>query len=189
MYYFSYNDYMDYTNNKKVENIKKINYLEEEKENYVRIDEVLEKEQIKIKESLKNKSKILKFLNSYLKLSDPIEKNNLEDCSNIIQKEKESFLYKIKGKEIYIFIKISNAKDNNLIYKIFNLAMEIINYWNNNMMKKSLRYPIVIPIVIYTGNEDWQENYDFSKYINYENNGIYLHYNLIKAKQFIKYLD
>ena len=54
---------MDYTNNKKVENIKKINYLEEEKENYVRIDEVLEKEQIKIKESLKNKSKILKFLN------------------------------------------------------------------------------------------------------------------------------
>ena len=43
MYYFSYNDYMDYTNNKKVENIKKINYLEEEKENYVRIDEVLEK--------------------------------------------------------------------------------------------------------------------------------------------------
>ena len=74
MYYFSYNDYMDYTNNKKVENIKKINYLEEEKENYVIIDEVLEKEQIKIKESLKNKSKILKFLNSYLKLSDPIEK-------------------------------------------------------------------------------------------------------------------
>ena len=189
MYYFSYNDYMDYTNNKKVENIKKINYLEEEKENYVRIDEVLEKEQIKIKESLKNKSKILKFLNSYLKLSDPIEKNNLEDCGNIIQKEKESFLYKIKGKEIYIFIKISNKKDNNLIYKIFNLSMKIINYWNNNMMKKSLRYPIVIPIVIYTGNEEWQENYDFSRYINYENNGIYLHYNLIKAKQFIKYLN
>ena len=37
--------------------------------------------------------------------------------------------------------------------------------------------------------EDWKENYDFSRYINYENNGIYLHYNLIKAKQFIKYLD
>ena len=54
---------MDYTNNKKVENIKKINYLEEEKENYIRTDEVLEKQQIKIKESLKNKSKILKFLN------------------------------------------------------------------------------------------------------------------------------
>ena len=33
MYYFSYNNYMDYTNNKKLENIKKINYLEEEKEN------------------------------------------------------------------------------------------------------------------------------------------------------------
>lgn len=189
MYYFSYNNYMDYTNNKKLENIKKINYLEEEKENYIRTDEILEKEQIKIKESLKNKSKILKFLNSYLKLSDPIEKNNLEDCSNIIQKEKESFLYKINGKEIYIFIKISNTKDNNLIYKIFNLAMKIINYWNNNMMKKSLRYPIVIPIVVYTGKEDWKENYDFSRYINYENNGIYLHYNLIKAKQFIKYLD
>jgi len=63
-------------------------------------------------------------------------------------------LYKINGKEIYIFIKISNTKDNNLIYKIFNLAMEIINYWNNNMMKKSLRYPIVIPIVVYTGKED-----------------------------------
>ena len=27
LYYFTYNDYMDYTNNKKVENIKKINYL------------------------------------------------------------------------------------------------------------------------------------------------------------------
>ena len=50
---------MDYTNNKKLENIKKINYLEEEKENYIRTDEILEKEQIKIKESLKNKSKIL----------------------------------------------------------------------------------------------------------------------------------
>ena len=31
LYYFSYNNYMDYTNNKKLENIKKINYLEEEK--------------------------------------------------------------------------------------------------------------------------------------------------------------
>ena len=40
---------MDYTNNKKLENIKKINYLEEEKENYIRTDEILEKEQIKIK--------------------------------------------------------------------------------------------------------------------------------------------
>ena len=49
MYYFSYNNYMDYTNNKKLENIKKINYLEEEKENYNRTDEILEKEQIKIK--------------------------------------------------------------------------------------------------------------------------------------------
>ena len=47
MYYFSYNNYMDYTNNKKLENIKKINYLEEEKENYIRTDEILEKEQIK----------------------------------------------------------------------------------------------------------------------------------------------
>ena len=34
---------MDYTNNKKLENIKKINYLEEEKENYIRTDEILEK--------------------------------------------------------------------------------------------------------------------------------------------------
>lgn len=43
----------NYTNNKKVENIKKINYLRRRKRKVYQTDEVLEKQQIKIKESLK----------------------------------------------------------------------------------------------------------------------------------------
>ena len=189
MYYFTYNDYMDYTNNKNIENVSQINYLNEENETYLRTDNLLEKEQIRIIDIIKNKSKMVMFLNSYLKLSEEIDEENLEECSKIVSKEKESFLYKINGKEIYILIKILTTKDNNLIYKIFNLAMEIINYWNNNTKKKLLRYPIVIPIVIYTGKYDLKENEGFSRYISYENNGIYLHYNLLKTKQFIKYLS
>ena len=106
MYYFSYNDYMDYTNNKKNNEFNKINKLEEESEEYIKTysSSVIEKSEVI--ELIKNKEKIIKFINKYLSLSEKIKINDLNYCNDLISKEKDSFLYKIRKEKSIFLLKL-----------------------------------------------------------------------------------
>ncbi len=189
MYYFSYNDYMDYTNNKKNNEFNKINKLEEESEEYIKTysSSVIEKSEVI--ELIKNKEKIIKFINKYLSLSEKIKINDLNYCNDLISKEKDSFLYKIRKREIYIFTKIIDYKEVNLSYKILNVAVKIIETWNKQNVKKFLRYPIVIPIVVNMSENIKDKDNENLKQITYKNNGMYFYYNLINVNTFIKMLS
>ena len=66
---------------------------------------------------------------------------------------------------------------------MFEHSINIIKRWIKEEKAEQKRYPIVIPIVIYTGSEKWKYiksiNHNKINYITYENNKINFSYNMI----------
>lgn len=179
MNYFSYNDYADCIENKKFYRITKV---EEKIEKYEtkngKIQEHSKKNEIiKI---LSNEKELKKFLKEFLNFSfnENIIYYNSE--KNITDKKNNNNLTcKIENRENFIFIKVIDRIDNNISYKIFEHSTDIIEKWNNEEKKQKCRYPIVIPIVIYTGKKEWKGNNKNIRYIKYEKNRINFSYNII----------
>lgn len=178
MNYFSYNDYVDCIQNGKIDTITKVR---EESEKYT-LDKCN-----KYMDILKDKKRITKFLNSNIKFSQPIIDKNLKIQQNVEIKNNNTILYKINNKGIYVLINIIHKRDYNLTYRIFNYSVKIIKHWEKIENKQNSRYPIVIPIVLYTGKEDWKMKNNKMKYITYDKNRINLYYNVFKYNEFIKY--
>lgn len=180
MIYFSYNDFMDCTENGKVEEIIKVaeNTTRYEQSNGIYKVQKKEEEIIKI---LKEKRELKKFLKEFL---------NLEFIESLIYynaNKRNTLISKIKEKEIFIYIKVIENIDNNITYKMYEKSLGIIKRWNKYERTQDKRYPIVIPILIYIGKTNWKENnnrtYNKIKYITYENNRINFSYNIIKIQK------
>ena len=169
MLYFSYNDFMDCTENGEIDKVKKV---EENVERY----EVRNKKESanKITEILKQKIELKEFLKEFFYNLEEEDIENISYCKNIkIERKKNSnnnIICKINNKEIYIFIKVIKEVDNNISYKMLESSLE--------------RYPIVIPIVIYIGRENWKRDNinrmnEKINYILFKENRINFSYNLI----------
>lgn len=192
MIYFSYNDYSDCMENGKIDEIKKV---EEKVAKYELKNGKIKKTEndnnvIKI---LKEKYELKKFLNEFLKLdlsqlgNSPLIKY-YNYTKTILDKEKESTLIaKIEEKQIFILVKEINEIDTNISYKMFEHTFNIIKRWNEEEKKENKRNPIVIPIVIYTGKEKWNDfNHLYSRSINYttwKENEIKFFYNMIQVNE------
>ncbi|CDB31804.1 putative uncharacterized protein [Clostridium sp. CAG:575] len=210
MRYFSFNDYEDYTNKKRGGNIQKledktVKYKLIETENYVRTNKISrninnvsneikgsedDDEVIKI---LKDKANLIKFLYTVFNFKTKILAENLKLCTNIIKINdcKESFdntnfiLYKLSNEQKYFYIEHINKLDYNIAYKMFVVSMKIIENWSKEKKLKS-KYPIVFPIVIYSGEEEWDivknQNRLKIRYTTYERSSINLAYNIVNIK-------
>lgn len=181
MLYFSYNDFMDCSNNSK-SSVEENIY--EYKTNNKQSNKILNKEIKKLNVLLKNKNELIKFLNDFFEFSEIKDINKIKYYENNIFKfEKNNIIYKILKKEIFIFIKLIDEKNNNISYEIFENSLEIINIWNKEKNRQYKRYPIVIPILIYIGKYHWKKNCSTSnkciKYILYENHKTKFSYNMI----------
>lgn len=184
MLYFSYNDFMDFSDNRKL-NVEENVY--EYKIHNKKREDILNKEVKKLQELLKNKNELIIFLKDFFGFDEIKDSNKIKYCENShFRLRKNNILYKILKKEIFIFIKIIDKKDNNISYKIYEHSSEIIKIWNKDKNKQSKRYPIVIPILIYIGKYDWKNNYTTNnkciKYVLYENSKIKFSYNIINIK-------
>ena len=179
MLYFSYNDFIDCTENGKVEEVTKVadNITKYEQINGIYKVQRNEEQIIKI---LKEKIELKKFLKDFLKLQF------IESIIYYNSNKPNILISKIKEKEIFIYIKEIENIDNNITYKMFEKSLEIIKKWNESEKTQDKRYPIVIPILIYIGKTNWQENnkktYNKIKYITYENNRINFSYNIVKIQ-------
>lgn len=182
MLYFSYNDFIDCTENGEIN--EKIN-LEENTEIYKLIDtkQKVQEEKNQIIEILKNKIQMKKFVKEFLNIQDIEDTNNLNYYNNIkeIKDKNKTIIYKIENKEIFIFIRVMNKIDYNISYKMFEDSLTIINKWNIYEKRENKRNPLVIPIIIYTGKEIWKNNkiYNMLNYITMKNNRINFSYNII----------
>lgn len=200
MRYFSYNDYMDYKGNIDMNNYGRV---EEEKAEYILEDGEINS-QFEIIEILKNIEDLQDFLNEFVWADEPIKQNDItyynanqttQENQIMYYDENENFeksnyenmiTCKIKSKEIFVIIKELHEIDLNIIYKMLEYSLKIIKGCEQNMLQ-NVRNPIVIPIVIYTGNKKWNtSNYQLKQKINYiefKSNSINFAYNLIKINE------
>lgn len=75
-------------------------------------------------------------------------------------------------------------------YRILNYCIDIIQEWKKSKkINQNTRYPIIVPIIIYTGNENGKyQNFkekQISDYV-FENYKIDLEYNLIEINKLSK---
>lgn len=185
MIYFSYNDYMDYTENGEINEVKRVeeNIAKYELKNEAKTKYNTKNEIIKM---LKNKFYLKKFMKEFFNLSEIGDIENISyynDVETISDKQNNNIICKIEDKEIFILIKVIDNIDTNITYKMFENSINIIKRWNEEEKMENKRYPIVIPIVIYLGKQKWNiDCCDIYSKINYtqgEGNRINFSYNII----------
>ena len=162
----------------------------------------LENENIKysndklIKNILKDKKEVEKFINCFLEPRKSIKSNELSIYTNeyIAKKyrsKKDYLIYKWKSQDIFFLIEHELTVDNSMPYRMLNYCIDIMQEWNRNKkLGKNTNYPIIVPIVIYTGSEKWKISQRFSErqigsYV-LEKNNIDLKYNLIDINKIPK---
>ena len=190
MIYFSYNDFSDCVEKGKIDELK-------------RVEERISKYELKngknvntensIIKILREKCELKKFLSEFVKMDMSQLRNELDiKYYNYIktmsdEQTKDILVAKIKEKEIFIVIKLINQIDANISYKMFEYTFEIIKRWNDEEKIVNRRKPIVIPILIYTGKEKWNNlakiHYKDYNYTIWKENNIRFFYNVIKINE------
>ena len=185
MLYFSYNDYVDLTEDGKIDGLLKV---EEKRARYISNNK--DKKDIQkcnIIQILKDNQEMINFIKDFLDI-DYIE--GVTICNNIkidIDKFKaNNVLYKVDNKNIYLFIKQVENIDINISYKMLEYCLKIMN--TAKKCEGTKINPIIMPIVIYTGKEDWKirntQNSNKIRYTNYCKNRVNLAYNVISVHDF-----
>ena len=146
-----------------------------------------------VKTILKDEKEMARFINGFLEPKEKIESKNLIKYVNSYitkkYKYKESDLvYKLKKQEIFFLIEHQSNIDNTMPYRILNYCIDIMQEWiKNKKIKKETQYPIIVPIIIYTGNEKWKipKNFKEKQICNYvfERYKISLEYNLVEINK------
>ena len=149
-----------------------------------------------IKSILKDKIEFSIFVNQFLDPKELLQKENLQKYTNSYITKKYSskeadIVYKIKNKDIYFLLEHQSTIDYNMPYRILNYCMDILQEWSRDKKyRKNLIYPIVVPIVVYTGAEKCAIPTNFKdKQIRYTTFGKYkinLEYNLIDVNKYSK---
>ena len=146
-----------------------------------------------IKSILKDKKEMEKLINGFLEPKAKIQSENLILYTNDYINKKHinqefNIIYKLKNKEIFFLIGYQSVIDYTMQYKILNSCINIMQEWTKTRkIKKENRYPIIVPIIIYTGNERWKmqkklKEKQIGDYI-FENYKIDLAYNLIEINK------
>ena len=187
MQIFTYNDYLDYISNKKIKKLiqnqnKKVNTKEsiekskqeaKEKDMTEKIKENLDKN---IEELLEDEQEVSKIINDYFKIQIcDINSENLEKKQ--FKENKKSKIFRVKEKDIYFIIKLEKTPNYNIPYIIFNECIELIKKLKEDYKEKK---PVIIPIIIYIGNEKWNiQHNNRIRYTSFEENNMELGYNIL----------
>lgn len=189
---FTYNQYIKYIHQVRLNTILQ---LAEEGEEY-NIESKSHIYDKLMKNILKNKNETTMLINNFLKPKEKIGAEQLVKYTNSYinkkYKTKEiDWIYKLRGKEIFFLIKHQSTIDNQMPYRILNYCIDIIQGWNRNRrIRKNTLYPLIVPIVIYTGNRKWKvtRNLKYKQVGDYifERHNINLEYNLIDINKISK---
>lgn len=169
--------------------------LAEEKSNYcvMKSEENSKLHDKLIKSVLKNKIEILKFINQFIYSGYEIKTDDIITFTNSYVTEKykskeADLVYKLKNEEIFFLIEHQSTIDVRMPYRILNYCIDIMHEWcKNQRFNKTKEYPIIVPIVIYTGDRKWKVPQNFKeKQVSvsvFENYKINLQYNLIEINR------
>lgn len=120
------------------------------------------------KEILQNKKEIGQFINkfgNYEVNSEELEIYNPNYITEKFEYKNADIVYKEKDRELYFLIEHQTKVDYSMAYRIFNYCLEIIRSVVENEKINSItyRYPRIVPIVLYTGNQKWSSSNSFAE--------------------------
>lgn len=173
----------------------------EEGEPYILLDSLDEKEkqeniQIRkihdelFRDILNNKEEFMWFLNSFIKLDMNITKNDLEkyNRSFVTDEYKSKYsdvVYKIKNENIFLLVEHQSTIDYSMPYRMLTYCYEIMRdaIDKTRLKDKNYKLPIVVPILLYTGNRKWRVP-EYIHTIQSMSVGISMRYEIIDAHNY-----
>lgn len=172
MRFFTYNDYIDYNQNRNIrETVKKLT----KGERIEQLTETEERIETITKLIMRNKKENFLLINEFF--NEKINSNNF-DWIKLKEQKRNIKIFKERSEEKYYIFDYKIKKDNHIVYKIFKLCIEIVENWK--IKNKESNYPIIYPIIIYLGDEEWDIKIQRKlKSTEIKSNGIFLSYNVI----------
>ena len=145
------------------------------------------------RKALEDKNNAIKIINRVLKeekvLIEEIEKYNSSYISSKLANSEADIVYKIINQDVFFLIEHQTKIDYSMPYRILKYELEIIEsvLIDKNYKNKKYKYPIVMPIVLYTGNKKWNAKLDLRKlqlkWKNYEGQE-FSRYNILDINEF-----
>lgn len=146
-----------------------------------------------VKNILKDEKEMAKLINGFLEPNQKVNSKNLIKYTNsyITKKyhmQEADLVYRLKNQEIFFLIEHQSTIDSKMPYRILNYCIDIIQEWSRTKkIKRETNYPIIVPIIIYTGIEKWKipKNFKERQISNsiFERYKIGLEYNLIEINK------
>ena len=167
---------------------------ESERYNLENTEEIDRKHDKMFRDLLSRKKEMAKLINQFLGIKEKIIEKDLIQChtdhvTKYYENRQSDVIYKLKNRQIYFLVEHQSSVDIDMAGRRFSYVNEIMREEVNNIpLKKDKVYPIVIPIVIYTGFRKWNAELDFAnrQYQSeiYREYLIHLQYNLIDIKNY-----
>lgn len=140
------------------------------------------------------KHEMVKMLNQFLDLKEQLELKDIVQCrtdfiTSKYQAKQADVLYKMRNKPIYFLVEHQSIVDYHMTRRILEYIIEIMRMEDTleNKLKSEI-YPIVVPIVIYTGVQKWRANTNFAnkqyQTLNYKKYEINFEYNLVDINDY-----
>ena len=153
----TYKEYLKYEElNRKNNNY---NQVKEESENYT-YDKNNEHDKV-FRDLLNIKEEALILINKALKprkeIEEEIELYNSRFITSKYKDRESDIIYKVKNKNIFFIIEHQSTIDYSMVYRMLEYSIEIMRQiiQGKENKRKTYKYPLIIPIVIYTGDKKW----------------------------------
>lgn len=116
---------------------------------------------------LDDKKEFTIFINKIFNLEEKLEEKEIEKYNrkfvSIDYTNQESdIIYKLKNKEIFILVEHQTKIDKKMPIRILKYELEIIRSRMDE--NNRLEFPIIIPIVLYTGKQRWNAKINYPSY-------------------------
>ena len=203
MKFITYQQYIEYLKNHKPIKLKEKDsfyQISDLKENEIfderKIQEINKKHDKMFRNILNRKKEMVNFLNQFLNLKAIIQEEQIIQChTDFITKQYENkqsdIIYKLKNKPVYFLVEHQSTIDQEMPLRIWEYVGEIMrkeSIIQKTYLRKDKVYPVVVPVVIYTGFQKWKvatnfakKQYQSSTYKEYKVN---LEYNLIAIQDY-----
>ena len=113
------------------------------------------------REVLSVKEEALYLINKALKpkkeIKEEIELYNSKFVTSKYEYRESDIIYKVKNKNIFFIIEHQSTVDYSMVYRMLEYSVEIMRQIieGKENKRKAYKYPLIIPIVIYTGDKKW----------------------------------
>lgn len=116
---------------------------------------------------LDDKKEFTIFINKIFNLEEKLEEKDIEKYNRKFvsvdyTNQESDVIYKLKNKEIFILVEHQTKIDKKMPIRILKYELEIIRSRIDE--NNRLEFPIIIPIVLYTGKQRWNAKINYPSY-------------------------